>query len=108
MFSGYKYVAYFLRSLFGVSGEALFTVQAVLLTLYAGKHYEVSMGICLTLPFVFDALNSVITTHVFDATKDMALTWYIAAFMAFLSIFTAIWIDKIYLRKKNEEKSSET
>ena len=104
MFSGYKYIIYFLRSLFGVSGEALFTVQAVLLTLYAKQHYEVSMGICLSLPFVFDALNSIITTHVFDATKNMALTWYIASFMALLSIITAIWIDKIYLREKNHHE----
>lgn len=104
MFSGYKYIIYFLRSLFGVSGEALFTVQAVLLTLYAKKNYEVSIGICLSLPFAFDALNSIITTHVFDATKNMALTWYIASFMALLSIVTAIWIDKIYLREKSQHE----
>ncbi len=97
MIPGYKWIVNILRSFFGVSGEALFTVQAVLLTLHAGKHYEVCMGICMCLPFVFDALNSVVTTHVYDATKYMALTWYIAAFVAVLSFLTAVAIDKKYL-----------
>jgi hypothetical protein len=77
----------------------LFTVQAVLLTYFAKENYEVSMGICLCLPFVCDALNSIITTHVYDATHYMALTWYIAAGFCFFSILSALAIDKKYLKE---------
>ncbi len=96
----------FCRSLFGVGGEALFTVQAVLLTLYAGKHYEVSMGICMCLPFICDAINSIVTTHVYDATKNIALPWYIASFVAIMSIGMAVTIDKKYLTVKTVEEAN--
>lgn len=54
-------------------------------------------GICLCLPFVCDALNSIITTHVYDATKYMALAWYIAAGFGFISLLAAFTIDKKYI-----------
>lgn len=63
------------------------------------------MGICMCLPFVFDAVNSVVTTHVYDATKNIALPWYIASFVALLSFGTAIAIDKKYLTTKTVEES---
>ena len=57
------------------------------------------MGICLSLPFIMDALNSLITTHVYDSTKYMALPWYIGAFIAFISLIAAFKIDTIYITK---------
>lgn len=105
MMPGYKTIVFVTKSTFGVCGQALFTVQAVLLTFFAKQDYEVAMGICACLPFVFDALNSIVTTHVFDATHYMALTWYIATFVCFLSIITAFVINSKYLNtiKTNEE-----
>ena len=103
---GYKWILNILRAAFGVCGQALFTVQAVVLTFYAKENFEVSMGICMCLPFVCDALNSIITTHVYDATKYMALTWYIATGFAFISLVSAISINKRYLSgmTENEQK----
>lgn len=57
------------------------------------------MGICLSLPFLMDAINSLTTTHVYDSTKYMALPWYIGAFIAFISLLAAIKIDKQYITK---------
>lgn len=57
------------------------------------------MGICLSLPFIMDALNSITTTYVYDTTKYMALTWYIGAFIAFISLLAALKIDQKYIRK---------
>jgi hypothetical protein len=57
------------------------------------------MGICLCLPFVCDALNSIITTEVYDATHYMALTWYIATGFCLISLVTGFIIDKKYLRQ---------
>jgi hypothetical protein len=46
-----------------------------------------------------DAVNSITTTHVYDYTKNMELVWYIGAFVAFISLVSAIVIDKKYLGK---------
>ena len=62
------------------------------------------MGVCLSLPFFMDAVNSIVTTHVFDATHYMALTWYIGSFVAFLSFIAAIIIDKVYLSKIDKDE----
>jgi hypothetical protein len=57
------------------------------------------MGICLSLPFIMDALNSLTTTYIYDSTKNMALPWYIGAFIAFISLLAAFKIDKKYITK---------
>jgi quinol-cytochrome oxidoreductase complex cytochrome b subunit len=59
------------------------------------------MGICLSLPFLFDAINSVVTTHVYDATHNLALTWYIAAFVCVLSILAALTISSLFLKSSS-------
>jgi hypothetical protein len=72
-------------------------VQIIVLTNFAKEEYEMMVGICLCLPFIMDAINSITTTHVYDATNYMALTWYIGAFVTSLSLIAAYIIDKKYI-----------
>lgn len=57
------------------------------------------MGICLSLPFVMDSINSFVTTHVYDATENMALPWYIGTMLAFISLLLAVCVDRMYMEQ---------
>jgi|688.fasta_scaffold1178968_2 hypothetical protein len=43
-------------------------------------------GLALALPFVFDAINSLITTVVYDLTNNLPLVWYIGCGVCLLSL----------------------
>jgi hypothetical protein len=57
---------YIMRSIFGVAGEGIFTVQGLIITKYCKDNFEIVMSIGLSLPFIFDSLNSLVTTRVYD------------------------------------------
>jgi hypothetical protein len=91
-FSGYKIIIYIFRGLFGITGEALFTIQSLLISLYAGIHYEVLMGVCMCGPMIFDSLNNVLTPLVFDGTNSMELAWGIGVCNCLVSLAASIVI----------------
>ncbi len=69
--SAYIIVMYLMRALFGVAGEGIFTVQSIIITKYCKDNFEIVMSVALSLPFVLDSLNSLITTRVYDLTNTM-------------------------------------
>ena len=82
----------------------MFTVQGVIVAKYAKSDYEIMMGVCLSLPFLMDSVNSAVTTAVFDTTGYMALPWYIGGAVSFLSLLAATVLHSKYLRAKKNKK----
>lgn len=76
----------------------MFTVQGVIIARYAKSNYEVMMGICLSLPFIMDSVNSVVTTTVYDSTGYMALPWYIGSFWGLFSLCMAFILHQKYFK----------
>jgi predicted MFS family arabinose efflux permease len=100
MITNYLWLMYGMRSLFGIAGEGMFTVQSVIVAKYAKSDYEIMMGICLSFPFLMDSINSAVTTAVYDATGYMALPWYIGSLVCFISLLAAVILNKKYLAPK--------
>jgi hypothetical protein len=65
---GYKYILFGLRAFFGMAGSSAFTIQGLIISQYGKKYFELLMGVCLCVPFVFDAINSFVSTAIYDAT----------------------------------------
>ncbi len=63
--TGYLVVMYLMRSFFGLAGEGMFVVQGIIVTRFCKDNYEIVLSIALSLPFVFDSLNSIVTTNVY-------------------------------------------
>lgn len=55
-------------------------------------------GLALSLPFMFDATNSLITTTVYDKTKNLPLTWYIGCGVCVFSFICGIGMNKYILK----------
>jgi hypothetical protein len=55
------------------------------------------MGIALSLPFLMDAINSGVTTAVYDETGYMALTWYIGVIICLASLICGIILHKKFM-----------
>ncbi len=63
---GYIIGLYVIRAFFGMAGEGIFTVQSIIVTRFCKKEdFELVLSLCLSLPFVFDSLNELITTRIF-------------------------------------------
>lgn len=62
------------------------------------------MSIALSLPFIFDSINSLVTTRVYDATASMSLPWYIGAAVCLLSFLAGVLILKIYVYPSKQRK----
>lgn len=89
-FSNFYIVLLILRGIFGLSGEGAYTIQGVVIQKVAGKHYDMMMGFCLTVPLLFGSINSLVTTSLYYATK---LTWvplFVSAGMAFISLVAGL------------------
>lgn len=61
---GYVTLMYITRGIFGISGLGIITIQGKLIDKFSKKHYEYIMGLCLNIPYLFNALNSFITASV--------------------------------------------
>lgn len=100
--SNYFIIILLMRSIFGLSGEGLFTVQCVVMSIYAESQYEILAGMALALPFIFDAVNSATTTAVYDATLNLPLVWYIGVAVCIFSLICGIWMNKSIIGKENK------
>jgi len=46
-----------------------------------------------------DAINSAVTTTIYDATGYMALTWYVGAVLCFFSLICGMMLHKQFMAK---------
>lgn len=99
LWSGYLFVVYCMRGVLGVAGEGIFTVQAMIISRYSSGNYEVVMGLALSLPFLFDSINSIVTTITYDSTHSMALPWVIGCGVCLLSLAAGLALIKIYVNR---------
>ena len=56
-------------------------------------------GLALSLPFAFDAINSLVTTAVYDSTNNLPLTWYIGCLVCIFSLICGFWMKKSIIGK---------
>jgi hypothetical protein len=56
--------------------------------------------LALSFPFLFDAINSLVTTAVYDSTLNMGLPWYIGAGVCLMSFIAGIVFLKIFVYSK--------
>ena len=52
------------------------------------------MGFGLSAPFVFDALNAVVTPAFYNKTENLPLTWYIGSGVCIYSLLAGIYLSK--------------
>lgn len=104
MFTGFYAVLLVLRGFFGISGEGAFTIQAMVVQKVGGKNYDTMMGLCLTVPLFFDAMNSMVATEVFDATKKPEAPLFICAGMCLVSVVSGFVMIYCLKRKKRRER----
>jgi hypothetical protein len=93
--SGYKIFIFIFRGIFGVAGEGLYTIQALLISLYGGKHYDMLMGVCICTPFLFSSINDVMTPTIYNYSNSMELIWGIGAIVCLISLIAALMISRI-------------
>ena len=105
MFTGFYDLLIALRAVYGLTGEGAYTIQAVVVQKLGGENYDVMMGLCLTIPLFFDALNSFVTTTLYDATLEASVPLFVCAGMCFMSVIVGcILIFKVKkLDKENLE-----
>jgi len=85
-FTGLYAVLLVLRAVFGLSGEGGYTIQAVVINKLVSDNYDVIMGLCLTIPLFFDALNSLVTTTLYDATQEASVPLFVCAGVCLISV----------------------
>lgn len=100
MIYGYKVIIYMFRGVFGITGEASFTILTLLMSKYAGKYYDSFIGVGLCMPYFFDSLNNVLTPIVYDMTGSMVFVWGIGTLVCGISLSAAISIS-LLIRKDN-------
>ena len=68
------------------------------------------MGFGLSAPFIFDAINAVVTPAVYNKTENLPLAWYIGSGVCLYSLLTGLYLSKKILgfppqeyREKNDE-----
>lgn len=77
----------------------MFSLQCTIVSLFGQKDYEIIMGFGLSAPFMFDAVNAVITPVVYDATQNLPLTWYIGTLVCAYSILAAVYLNKKIIKE---------
>lgn len=92
-----------MRSSLGLAGQGVFTISSMIITKYCKDNFEIAMSISLALPFVFDSLNSLVTTRVYDVTNSMTLPMYIGSGIALFSVFSGFIILKIYVCEESDK-----
>lgn len=102
--TGYKIIVYILRGIFGVTGEALYTIQALLISLYGGKYYDLIIGAAFCIPLAFNSVNNILTPLMFDSTKSMELVWGIGSLFCGIGLVSSFIIARVVLK---EEKLNE-
>lgn len=88
----------------GISGLGIITIQGKLANQFCKRHYEYIMGICLNVPYIFNAVNSFLTAAVQKDTDDMPLCFYIGTGFCFISfIFGLLIIHKFLDNSSNQD-----
>ena len=67
----YLELIYVFRGIFGITGEGLCTIEALLIAQYGGKYYDTLMGVGLCLPFFLDAVSVFVTPIIYSKTRSM-------------------------------------
>ncbi len=62
------------------------------------------MGFGLCVPFIVDAINVMVTPHIFDATGSISLPWYVASAVDFFAVVAALVISKIVRGKERRKQ----
>jgi hypothetical protein len=96
---GYLYGVYAMRAINGMAGSSAFTMQGFIMARYAAQHYETMMGFGLSLPYIFDAICVTLSPYLFESTQSISLPWYVASFVDFFAVISAIIIAVIITRK---------
>jgi hypothetical protein len=89
---------YGLRGVFGIVGEAAFTILTLLISRFGGKYYDSLMGVGLCMPYFFDSLSNVMTPLIYDIKQNMDLTWGMGCIVC-LGSFLAALIISITIKK---------
>ena len=82
-----------MRGICGMMGEGLFTIQALLISLYGGKYYDMLIGVGVCAPLMFDSFNNVLTPVIYDATESMELVWGIGVFFCVFTLCCGLGIS---------------
>jgi hypothetical protein len=61
------------------------------------------LSLCLSLPFVLDSVNSIATTHIYDATHNISDPWYASVGVCGLSLLCGLIIYKRYISKEKNQ-----
>jgi len=57
------------------------------------------MSVALSLPFLFDAVNSLVTTRVYDVTGSISIPYYIGTGVCMFALFCGLVLIKSYVRR---------
>ena len=101
--SGYFIVLLAMRVLFGTSGESNFTAQGKIIAKYCKKNYEFVLSVCFGIGFFFNALDSLITTGIYNQTKNLAIGLFFGVFMCGLSLIGGGSLIRIINKFQQEE-----
>ena len=96
-FNGYIGVLVVLRGISGINGLGVMIIQGKLIDKFAHPHYEYIMGLCLNLPNLFTAANSLITSSIASNTGNLPLCFFVGAFTCALSLLVSLTIIKLFL-----------
>ncbi len=92
-------MVYICRAFFGATGEALYTIQALLISLYGGKYYDMLIGVGVCIPITFDSLCNLFTPLIYDSTKSMELVWGIGVFFTVFAFICTLIVSYLVTKE---------
>ena len=101
---GYLVWMYIARGFLGISGLGILTIQGKLADQFCKKHYEYVMGLCFNIPYVFNALNSFLTSSIQSQTDDMPLCFFIGAGFCCISLIFGLLTIIFFLNDEQKLK----
>lgn len=54
----------------------------------AGKDFDIMIGFCLTVPFLFNSMNSILTAVLYDHTDSMTIPLVVGTGVAAISLLS--------------------
>ena len=102
--SGYETMMCVARGIFGISGLGIIIIQGKLANRFAKHHYEYMMGLCLNVPYMFNAINSFITSAVAEQTDDLSGCFFIGAGFGAVALVIAFAINACFLQPAEESR----
>ncbi len=99
---GYLIMMYIARGFLGISGLGIITIQGKLADQFSKKHYQYIMGLCLNIPYAFNALNSFLTSSIQSQTDNMPLCFYIGAGFCCISLIFGLLTIILFLNDEQK------